>query len=171
MAERNWKQASLYLAGGFLGGLAAGYAAGHDALNRLYQAPSVVLDMTDAGDATPGPAAMQAAPDQPERYVEFGQFVVPVLRAGQTTAFILADITLDPGSVEKAARIRDGLPRYRDVILRTLYAEAGKGIFEGPDFNPDRLGEHLGAALAQSAPEIGSGKVMFQRLLLQNNTR
>jgi hypothetical protein len=167
MPTRNWNQTGLWLGGSLLAGLALGYAAGNDALQRLYPAPATAASETESVATT----AKQPAHIQPERYVEFGQFVVPVLRAGQTTAFILADITLDPGSVEKAVRIRSSLPRYRDVILRTLYAEAGKGVFEGPDFNPDRLGDHVGKALVAAAPEIGDGKVMFQRLLLQNNTR
>jgi hypothetical protein len=167
MPTRNWNRTGLWLGGSLLAGLALGYAAGNDALQRLYPAPAAAATETESVATT----AKQPAHVQPERYVEFGQFVVPVLRAGQTTAFILADITLDPGSVEKAVRIRSSLPRYRDVILRTLYAEAGKGVFEGPDFNPDRLGDHVGKALVAAAPEIGDGKVMFQRLLLQNNTR
>ncbi|MFA7638372.1 MAG: hypothetical protein WCY02_03585 [Parvibaculum sp.] len=168
-SAQNWNRTGFWLGGSLLSGLALGYAAGNDALQRLYPAPTVAAIAEEEEGITTTPE--ERALIQPERYVEFGQFVVPVLRAGQTTAFILADITLDPGSVEKAVRIRSSLPRYRDVILRTLYAEAGKGVFEGPNFNPDRLGDHLGKALVAAAPEIGDGKVMFQRLLLQNNTR
>lgn len=165
---QNWNRTGLWLGGSLLAGLALGYAAGNDAIQRLYPASPAAVTTEEGNTAV---ATEEPTPVQPDRYVEFGQFVVPVLRAGQTTAFILADITLDPGSVENAARIRSSLPRYRDVILRTLYAEAGKGVFEGPNFNPDRLGDHLGKALVAAAPEIGDGKVMFQRLLLQNNTR
>lgn len=132
------------------------------------------------GEPAPAAAAGTADPDAPPAagsvrpigyYVEAGQFVVPVLIAGKTLAFVLAQVTVEVGGPSEADRLRRQLPHVRNALLQGLYGLAGSGAFEGeaPDLPAvartlrDRMNEDLGGGVARA--------VLFDRLLRQPNSR
>jgi flagellar protein FliL len=104
-------------------------------------------------------------------YVELGQLVVPVLRNGRTTSFVLAQVTLEAAGKGEADRLKRILPHARNAILQGLYGLAGNGFFDGSSVDPAAAArvlkqgadEQLGANLVRA--------VLFDMLLKQNNNR
>lgn len=140
---------------------AAAYAAGFG-IGRFESAPPPTPEDADTRPLTERPRGY---------YVEAGQFVVPVVEGGRTTAFILAQVTVEAPDADRAERLRRDLPHTRNALLQGLYGLAGSGAFAGDTIDPaaashalrDTLNRDLGAGTALS--------VLFDRLLRQPNSR
>jgi len=119
------------------------------------------------GPATPAELAEKPKPE----FVDVGQMVVPVLKAGKTQAFILSKLTLEAADSEAAAILKDRIPNARSVLLQTLYGLASSGAFENNDTDPKAVAETLKISLNDGMKSPLVKTVLIDRLLRQDNTR
>lgn len=103
--------------------------------------------------------------------VEIGQIVVPVVAEGRTTAFILAQITLDVAPADQLERVKKSVPKARDAALRALFALAGAGAFDTRTIDPARVAQELKRGINESLDGAPVKAVLIDRLLRQDNSR
>jgi flagellar FliL protein len=104
-------------------------------------------------------------------YVEIGQLVVPVMDAGRTTSFVLAQITVEAAGETAAQQLRRELPHARNALLQGLYGLAADGFFEGTSVDPAEASRRLAEAAGRRfGPDVVK-EVLFDRLLKQDNRR
>src|SRR3546814_16742343 len=107
----------------------------------------------DDGKAAFGASAVQTAKPGGEdpvvdvqakpSYVDAGRIVVPVIRNGRTTNYVVAAIRLEAEGDAVAPRITDRLPTVRNALLHSLY-----GMASGDRFAPDTVRD------AEISPQI-----------------
>ncbi|HYD69571.1 hypothetical protein [Azospirillum sp.] len=130
---------------------------------------------SEAAAAAPAPGSAQGTAPGAEAagpfYVDIGQLMVPVLADGRTTAFILAQITLEAASADQANLIRRRLPHARNALLQGLFGLAGSGAFDGPSVDPAAAARTLKQAANEQLGSELVKAVLLDRLLRQENTR
>ncbi|WP_207477357.1 flagellar basal body-associated FliL family protein [Arenibaculum pallidiluteum] len=150
-------RALILLAGATAAAFAGGYGAG------LLARPS--------NPGAPAPAGTAAEEASASVFVDAGQFAVPVMAGGRTTAIVLAQLTVEASGPAQAEVMRQRLPTLRDALLQALFGLSGSGFFEGPAVDPAAAAQVLQKAAEE---RIGPGNVravLFERLLRQDNRR
>src|SRR3546814_3243197 len=128
----------------------------------------------DDGKAAFGASAVQTAKPGGEdpvvdvqakpSYVDAGRSVVPVIRNGLTTNYVVAAIRLEAEGDAVAQRITDRLPTVRNALLQSLYGMASGGRF---DTDNVRVAE-ISKQLAQDISGVSGGgvrAVLFEELV------
>jgi flagellar basal body-associated protein FliL len=142
-------------------GLISGLAIGNHAMGVLHPEETLAFSVP------------QRQPLDPTRqtYLELGQFVIPVVYDGKTQAFVLAEITLSMTSLDEKMVAARHIPDYRDATIRSLFSYAETGAFMSGQFDPKALAERMANDLNTAFGAEVVDKVLFTRLMLQNNYR
>ncbi len=104
-------------------------------------------------------------------YLQVDQVVIPLMKNGRTTAYILAEVSLETSSEPEYNALRNAMPRIQATVRRALTREAARGAFDGDSADIDELGEAVRGSLNSLFPEAPRPPVeavFFRRLLLEN---
>lgn len=129
------------------------------------QAEGGVQEHVEATQAVPEAVDPDVAPS----YVDAGRIVVPVMRNGRTTNYVVASIRLETDGDAASQRIAQRLPTVRNALLQSLYGMASGGRFET---DAVRLAE-ISTQLAQDIGGISGGgvrAVLFDQLVTSSPT-
>jgi flagellar basal body-associated protein FliL len=126
---------------------------------------------TDQANAEDGVQASRPDEASSPDYVPVGQIVVPLLAAGRTDAFILAQVTLEASGPDAADDLRRRMPHVRNAVLQSLFGLAGAGVFDGPSIEPGAVAQAIRLATNEQLGREGVRRVLIDRLLRQENRR
>jgi flagellar protein FliL len=110
-------------------------------------------------------------PAKKPEFVDVGQLVVPVMKDGRTTAFILTQITLEAAGKEMAEALRQRLPNARSALLQSLFGLSAGGAFDTRTVEPVKVARALKENLNQELKGNLVKAVLIDRLLRQENTK
>lgn len=103
-------------------------------------------------------------------YLQVDQIVIPFFKNGRTTAYIMAEVSLETSTEPEYNALRNAMPRIQSTIRRALTLEAARGAFDGDTADIDELGAAVRDALNKLFPEAPRPPVeavFFRRLLLE----